>query len=559
MNRHLVVATALLGWGGVASASELDDDTTLGLYEREAPDPGAREVRHRSGRKSGSNQTTHTQTSTRGGTTRSTTATPVRHETQQVTVESPRGTLTGTRWVGQRDASTSWHQQDGDWGHANTTRTATRSTWEWDGRYQDRSGTRTNSWTTGTVQGQRDGRTFDGQGHVLSRGVVDQQNDSVTWNTHTGYHGTVDGRPVNTTRTRTDTVNNVSTHPIRPNQADMRPVRCGPTNQTTNCEGGTRPGGGSTRPGGGGSTGGDTTGGSTRPGGGSTRPGGSTGGTVVTTSNGRPNTGPTVVHTTGGRPNTGPAVVHTTGGRPPTTVVHGGRPPATVVHAAPATHVVVHQPPRVRTVSYTHVYPYHGVFVYGPRPSTHVTYVEQASGPVQVPQRDLPKRDIDRANSLAVGVMGGALMSATPGGSFYGDPGLGLVGRYRPAEPVALELGVAHHAMSLDAGSRSQTMVNGDVKLFAFPWTRVSPYALAGATYNAANIQEQVLTGDTIGMMETVDGQWGLDAGLGLELAMGNNFALDLQGKYIGWMDERYEGEAPGAFQFGGGLAFHFR
>ncbi len=272
---------------------------------------------------------------------------------------------------------------------------------------------------------------------------------------------------------------------------------------------------------------------------GSDRPGGTP--TVVTEGSSRPG-GATVVHGSAVRPG-GPV-------RGTTTVV---------THAPPRSTVVVHhRPVRVQTVTYTHVAPYHGVFVYGPRPATHVTYVEQ--GPVQVAEPDLPDRAIDRDKTLAIGVMGGALLSATPGGSFYGDPGLGLVGRYRVAEPVALELGLAHHAASLDLDEKhSNTQVNGDVKLFAFPWTRVSPYALGGVTYNAMDIQEPIATGGGIGVLETADAQWGLDAGLGLELAMGNNFALDLQGKYIGWLDERLEGEAPGAFQLGGGLAFHFR
>ena len=47
--------------------------------------------------------------------------------------------------------------------------------------------------------------------------------------------------------------------------------------------------------------------------------------------------------------------------------------------------------------------------------------------------------------------------------------------------------------------------------------------------------------------------------GLGLELALGKSVALDFEGKYNGWLDERLAGEAPGAEQLTGGRAFHFR
>lgn len=240
-----------------------------------------------------------------------------------------------------------------------------------------------------------------------------------------------------------------------------------------------------------------------------------------------------------------PAVVHT---RP----VHQARP--VVVHRRPVVHT--------RTVVYRHVHPYHGVFVYGPRPATHVHYHTDA-GPQQVRRVDLPERAVDRNDSLAIGFKGGSMVSSTPDAQVYGDAGLGLVGRYRPAETVALELGVQRHVGALGSDlARSNTQASGSVALFAFPWTRVSPYAIGGVTYNAANVGfggDTLASGGTVGAMRALDAQWGLHGGLGVEFALGDNFALDLEGRYIGWIDERLAGEAPGALQATAGVLLHFK
>jgi hypothetical protein len=230
------------------------------------------------------------------------------------------------------------------------------------------------------------------------------------------------------------------------------------------------------------------------------------------------------------------------------------RPGGTVVHRPGAVQVV--RPP-VRTVRYTHVYPYHGVFVYGPRPVTHVTYVQQAApGPVQVRTRDLPTRELDRAGSLALGAGVGGLLSTDACGCT--SPGLQLLGRYRPVEALGLQVGVGHYNGVFSTEEvRSQTQVGGQARLFAFPWSHVSPYALLGGVYNVRNVQSELLAGDT--SAETYrSGQWGVDGGVGVEFALGEALALDLEGRYLGWMN-RAEGEAPGAFLANAGLVFHFR
>ncbi len=265
----------------------------------------------------------------------------------------------------------------------------------------------------------------------------------------------------------------------------------------------------------------------------------------------------TVVHANGPsavRP--GPVV------RPGPTVVTRPGPRTVVVNGRPGpTTRVVRTPARTRTVVYRRVTPAHGVFVFGPPPTHHHHYVH-TTGDVQVREAHLPDRAVDRADSLAVGVKAGTLVSGTLGGDTYGDLGLGLLGRYRPAEAVGLQLDLGHHAgrstFDLNESQRSQTQVAGSVQLFAFPWTRVSPYAVGGVTWNARSLEDQLATGSATTVVETTDALWGLHGGLGVELAMGNNFALDLEGRYVGWLD-RQEGDAPGAFQATAGLLFHFK
>ncbi len=253
--------------------------------------------------------------------------------------------------------------------------------------------------------------------------------------------------------------------------------------------------------------------------------------------------------TTTVRPSPGHARPSTTHVRPGTASV---RP--TTVH----TRAVVTRP-STRVVTYQHVRPYHGVFVYGPRPSTHVHYTS-SSGSAQVPQRHMPSRELDRANSLALGLKMGSLTSGYYEGGAYSDLGLGLAGRYRPAESVGLQLDVVHHAQSYTLDTeRAQTVAAGSVQLFAFPWTRVSPYAIGGVTYDARNLNDAIGSDGTSATVIANDSLWGLHGGLGLELALGDSVALDLEGRYIGYLDKAAnDPSAPGALQLTGGVMFHF-
>lgn len=201
--------------------------------------------------------------------------------------------------------------------------------------------------------------------------------------------------------------------------------------------------------------------------------------------------------------------------------------------------MVVHRPVVVRRVS-----PVSGVFVYGPYPRYHTAY-RGAPGPVA--QAHMPVRQVDRNNSLALGLKAGSLLSGTESGQYYTDPGLGLMLRYRPVETVGLQADLMHHAASLDTGVRRNSQAAASLQLFAYPWTRVSPYVLGGVTWTGRNVPE----GDGV----RNDLLTGLHGGLGLHLGIGQRVGLELEGRYVGYLGR--DGVSPlGALQGTAGLSF---
>ena len=209
--------------------------------------------------------------------------------------------------------------------------------------------------------------------------------------------------------------------------------------------------------------------------------------------------------------------------------------------------------------------PYHGVFVYGPRPvyhrHYHVTHQESSSAPVK--KEHLPTRQIDRADTLAVGLRTGSYYSAYDGANGYADLGLGLTARYRPAESVGLEFAISSHAEDWDSSSeRDHTVTQGSVMLFASPWSRISPYALAGVTHTGRSINDEILDRNTdqLTVVSTGAPQYGLHGGLGVEFSLGKNLAFDLEGRYVGYVNENSpeDPSVPGAFTTTAGFLVHF-
>lgn len=216
---------------------------------------------------------------------------------------------------------------------------------------------------------------------------------------------------------------------------------------------------------------------------------------------------------------------------------------------------------RHRTVTFNHVRPYHGVFVYGPRPTTHVYYESApANGQVKVRKEHLPTRFVERANTFAIGAKGGSLWSGYFDANAYADIGVGLNGRYRPAESVGLDLSVMHHDQTWSPNSeRSQTQFQGSVELFAYPWTRVSPYVLGGLTYTTRDIEDEIFQGGGLNTVDTSQSLFGPHAGLGVEFALGKSVALDIEARYTGYLNRQAtDASLPGALSTTAGLMFHF-
>jgi len=198
------------------------------------------------------------------------------------------------------------------------------------------------------------------------------------------------------------------------------------------------------------------------------------------------------------------------------------------------------------------------VFVYGPRPVYHQTYYVDGARPadaIAVKQKHMPKRTIDRNNSFALGLKAGSYIGAYQGANSYADVGLGLNARYRPAEAVGLELAVQRYSDD----ERSHTTGSASAELFAFPWTRISPYALGGVTYTDRSVSDTIWRNNELQVVESTDPLMGVHGGLGLEFAVGKRAAIDLEARYIGYVNrDRTDPTLPGAVTTSAGLMWHF-
>lgn len=203
--------------------------------------------------------------------------------------------------------------------------------------------------------------------------------------------------------------------------------------------------------------------------------------------------------------------------------------------------------------------PYHGVFVYGPAPVYHSSYV--GTSEAQVVQEHLPERKIDREGSLAVGLRGGSMIGGYDSAAGFSDLGAGAVARYRPAESVGLEVGLSQFGMKSDDSMRSHTVGSASVELFAWPWTRVSPYVVGGLSFDARNFDDAYFdeSTDSVQTFAQNDMQWGPHAGLGVEFAIGKSLAIDLEARYMPFIGTSADDPTlPGNVQTGINVLAHF-
>jgi opacity protein-like surface antigen len=126
-----------------------------------------------------------------------------------------------------------------------------------------------------------------------------------------------------------------------------------------------------------------------------------------------------------------------------------------------------------------------------------------------------------------------------------------------------LEFAIERHDQEWSsANERSHTMAQGSVELFAAPWSRVSPYVIGGVTYTGRSIEDTIYDrpSDSVYTVASNAPLFGLHAGVGVEFAIGKNLALDLEGRYIGYVSGTPENDPtiPGAFTTTAGLLVHF-
>ncbi len=199
---------------------------------------------------------------------------------------------------------------------------------------------------------------------------------------------------------------------------------------------------------------------------------------------------------------------------------------------------------------------YHGVFVYGPP-----VVVVDGDGHSHVRRegeaKEAPKPQVERAGKFSLGVRGATYISDFYGeGRGYGDAGLGLAARYRIIDPLGIEAQWTYHDQSWSQETaRIQQPLSLSAELFAFPWTKVNPYVLAGVTVTDRNIDQSLSTGT----FETDQALWGPHGGVGLEFGVGKDVSLNFDARWIGYVNkDETDPAVPGAFQGNMGLNFYF-
>jgi len=155
---------------------------------------------------------------------------------------------------------------------------------------------------------------------------------------------------------------------------------------------------------------------------------------------------------------------------------------------------------------------------------------------------------------------GGSYMSNYDGGMGFGDFGLGLAARYRAAEALGFEVGWMYHDQTWTAETeRISQPLSVSAELFAFPWSKVNPYVLAGVTRTARNYSDQYFNGFQEVMVETDDALWGPHGGLGIELGVGKQASVNFEWRAMGYLNKPADDcSKAGAMEATMGANFYF-
>lgn len=171
--------------------------------------------------------------------------------------------------------------------------------------------------------------------------------------------------------------------------------------------------------------------------------------------------------------------------------------------------------------------------------------------------RSRPANFVDRAGQFSLGLAGGSYVSGYESGSSYGDFGLGLVGRYRATPALGFEAAWSHYRDG--AGERATSPLSLSFEAFGYPTSRVNPYFLAGVTFTGRHIEDTFCEGEDFTTLTTDDTLFGPHAGLGLEIAVGKNATIDLEGRVTSYLDVGPEDPTvPASLQGKVGFNFYF-
>ena len=146
------------------------------------------------------------------------------------------------------------------------------------------------------------------------------------------------------------------------------------------------------------------------------------------------------------------------------------------------------------------------------------------------------KPDFNRENTLALGLTGGSFVSGNDDAGVFADGGVGGFLRVRPRGPFGVQLDVGHYfgvtRRPLLQQARQQTQVGASMMWFVAPQSPVTPYALGGVAFSHQVVQDQTFGND----FPNRDSLFGLQAGGGLEIALGRSAVLDLEARYLGFL-----------------------
>ncbi|MBN1335044.1 MAG: hypothetical protein JXB39_03690 [Deltaproteobacteria bacterium] len=198
-------------------------------------------------------------------------------------------------------------------------------------------------------------------------------------------------------------------------------------------------------------------------------------------------------------------------------------------------------------------------------PSTYAYYPYQGyvdTGDVPSEPQAEAHRQVERAHTFALGVRGGSYLGDYHGSGGFGDFGLGIAARYRAAEALGFELAWQIHDNTWSQDSERITKpFSASVELFAFPWRKVNPYALAGLTWTRRNYEDVLhdVWGEESGDVTRQDTLFGPHFGVGLELGVGSRASLNVEGRAVGYLNvDAEDPTVPSALQGTLGMNLYF-